>query len=97
MKNNLVNIQVLGTSFKIQVDEDPEHMEKILKYLKTIIDKVEVTTSINDPLKTAVLTSIFIIDELLKEKENKQDPFIEKEVSELTERIISCIDNALDE
>ena len=97
MNNNLVDIQVLGTSFKIQVNENPEYMERILDHLKTVIDKVELTTSINDPLKTAILSSVFIIDELYKAKENSCDPSVEKEVSELTEKIISCIDNVLDD
>ena len=97
MNNNLVDIQVLGTSFKIQVNEDPEYMERILEHLKTVINKVELTTSIKDPLKTAILSSVFVIDELYKLKENSSDPSIEKEVSELTEKIISCIDNVLDD
>ena len=97
MSYNLVNIQVLGISFKIQVDEDTEYIEKILKHLDTVISKVELTTSMKDPLKIAILSSVFVIDELMKEKVSKQDPYVEKEVSELTEKIISCIDNALDE
>jgi cell division protein ZapA (FtsZ GTPase activity inhibitor) len=96
MNNNLVDIQVLGTSFKIQVNEDPEYIERILKHLKTVINKVELTTSIKDPLKTAILLSVFVIDELYKEKENSNDPSEEKEVSELTEKMISCIDNILE-
>ncbi len=72
-------------------------MQKILKYLETVIDKVELTTSIKDPLKTAILSSVFVIDELFKLKNNSPDSSVEKEVSELTEKIISCIDNVLED
>ena len=97
MSDNLVDIKVLGTSFRIQVNEDREYMEKILAYLENVISKVELTTSIKDPLKTSILSSVFVIDELLKLKETGNDPTIEKEFSELTEKIISCIDNVLEE
>ncbi len=97
MSNNLVDIQVLGTSFRIQVNEDPQYMEKIIKYLENVINKVEHTTAIKDPLKTSILASVFIIDELFKLKEGSGDPAVEKEVSELTEKIISCIDNVLED
>ena len=99
MSDNLVDIKVLGTSFRIQVNEDREYMEKILAYLENVINKVELTTSIKDPLKTAILSSVFVIDELLKLKETGTgtDPSVEKEFSELTEKIISCIDNVLED
>ena len=97
MSNNLVDIQVLGTSFRIQVNEDPQYMEKIIKYLENVINKVEHTTAIKDPLKTSILASVFIIDELFKLKEGSGDSAVEKEVSELTEKIISCIDNVLED
>ncbi len=97
MSNNLVDIKVLGTSFRIQVNEDQEYMEKIIDYLQNVISKVELTTSIKDPLKTSILSSVFVIDELFKIKESGSDPSVEKEFSELTERIISCIDNVLEE
>ena len=97
MSDNLVDIKVLGTSFRIQVNEDREYMEKILSYLENVISRVELSTSIKDPLKTAILSSVFVIDELFKLKDTGTDPSVEKEFSELTEKIISCIDNVLEE
>ncbi len=97
MSDNLVDIKVLGTSLRIQVNEDREYMEKIIDYLENVINRVELTTSIKDPLKTAILSSVFVIDELFKSKDKIQDSSVEKEFSELTEKIISCIDNVLEE
>ena len=91
MDSNLIDIKLLGTSFKIEVDENPAYIKEIIDYLKTIINKVENSTGMKDPLKIAILTSVYLADELYKGKKS------EKELSELTERIISCIETVLDD
>ena len=91
MKSHLIDIKLLGTSFKIEVDENPAYMQEILDYLRTIINKLETSTNMKDPLKIAILTSVYLADEIYKGKKS------EKEVSELTERIISCIENVLED
>ena len=97
MENNLVDIQVLGTSFRIQVDEDPEYVKEILEYLETVISKVESTTRMKDPLKIALLTSVYLIDEIFKNKNADNNPEMKIKASELTERIISCIESVLED
>lgn len=97
MENNLVDIQVLGTSFRIQVDEDPEYVKEILEYLETVISKVESTTRMKDPLKIALLTSVYLIDEIFKNKNTDNNPEMKIKASELTERIISCIESVLED
>lgn len=98
---NTVEIKELGTSFKIQVDENPKYMAEILEYLHTITGKIEKSTGIQDPLKISLLTSIYVIDELFNEKGSltkglgKKD-IQQKEACLLTEKIISCIENVLD-
>ena len=91
MDSNLIDIKLLGTSFKIEVDENPAYIKEIIDYLKTIINKVENSTGMQDQLKIAILTSVYLADELYKGKKS------EKELSELTERIISCIETVLDD
>ncbi|MDX9800919.1 MAG: cell division protein ZapA [Spirochaetia bacterium] len=96
MGSNLVEIKVLGTSFKIQVDEDPAYMKEILDYLEKIISKVETTTGMKDPLRIALLASVYVIDELYKERDSGNNQSIESEFTELTERIINCIESVLE-
>ena len=91
MNSHLIDIKLLGTSFKIEVDENPAYMHEILNYLQTIINKVEKTTGMQDPLKISILTSVYLADEICKGKKS------EKELSELTQRIISCIENVLED
>ena len=96
MGRNLVEIKALGTSFRIQVDKDPVYMKEILDYLEKTINKVETTTGLKDPLRIALLASVFVIDELYKEKNSGNNQLIESELTELTERIITCIESVLE-
>ncbi|MCL2481542.1 MAG: cell division protein ZapA [Spirochaetaceae bacterium] len=91
MSSHLIDIKLLGTSFKIEVDENPSYMQDIIDYLKTITSKVENSTGMHDPLKISILTSVYLADEIYKGKKS------EKEISELTERIISCIEKVIED
>lgn len=97
MGNNLVDIQVLGTSFRIQVDEDPEYIKDIVRHLETVISRVESTTNMKDPLKISLLASIYLIDEIFKGSRAENNPELQNKASELTERIISCIESVLED
>lgn len=66
-----LKIEMLGTSFTIQANEDNEYLEKLLGYYKRITDDVNKIDSVKNPLQTAILSGIMICDELYKEKQNK--------------------------
>ena len=66
-----LKIEMLGTSFTIQANEDNEYLEKLLGYYKKITDDVNNIESIKNPLQTAILSGIMICDELYKEKQEK--------------------------
>lgn len=66
-----LKIDVLGTNFTIQANEEPEYLEKLLGYYKRITKDVEKIDSIKSPLQVAILSGIMIVDELYKEKKNK--------------------------
>jgi len=91
MSSHFIDIKLLGTSFKIEVDENPAYMHEIIDYLRTIVSKVESNTGMYDPLKISILTSVYLVDEIYKAKKS------EKDISELTERVISCIENILED
>ena len=98
MNKNLFQINVLGSSFSIQTDEDPVRMEEIISILKSKTEMVESDLSIKDPLKNLVISSIIIIDELLKERRKSgtagsPDP---DEVERLTLQIMERIDKSLE-
>ena len=66
-----LKIEMLGTNFTIQANEDNEYLEKLLGYYKRITDDVKNIDSIRTPLQVAILSGIMICDELYKEKQNK--------------------------
>ena len=66
-----LKIEMLGTSFTIQANEDNQYLEKLLGYYQRITDNVKRIDSIKSPLQVAILSGIMICDELYKEKQNK--------------------------
>jgi len=95
-----LNISVLGTSFTIRADEDEAYLKRILWYLEKKIDETRQRTPIADPVKISILTSFYIIDELLREKAREGRGITLPEESEEMERIalrlISEIDNVFE-
>lgn len=64
-----LRIDMLGTNFTIQATEDEEYLNKLLGYYQRITQDVQKIDSIKNPLQTAILSGIMIVDELYKEKE----------------------------
>lgn len=66
-----LHIDLLGTSFTIQADEDTEYLEKLLGYYKRITDDISSMGALKNPVQVSILSGIMLCDELYKEKENK--------------------------
>lgn len=66
-----LRIELLGTAFTIQANENSEYLEKLLGYYKQITNNVKQIDSVKSPLQIAILSGIMLCDELYKEKENK--------------------------
>ena len=65
-----LQINLLGTSFTIQANEDEEHLQKLLGYYSRIVNDVSKIDSIKTPLQTSILAGIMLCDEVYKEKSN---------------------------
>ncbi len=98
-RGNRLNISVLGTSFTIRADEDEAYLKRIFWYLEQKIEETKQRTPIADPVKISILTSFYIIDELLREKarEGRDSTLPEEseEMERITLRLISEIDDAI--
>ncbi len=97
MDKSLFRINLLGTSFAIQTDEETGKMEEILDYLRKKTEAVESEMGIKDPLKNSIISSIIIVDELLKEKQKCRGDQNKEfdEVERLTLQIMERIDRSL--
>lgn len=96
-KGNL-QIDLLGTSFAIQADEQNEYLNALYAHLKKTVSKVEATSGLEDPLKIAIISGILLSDELYKERMKRSD--IGKldltEAEKLTLEMISRIDQVIE-
>ena len=87
-----VRIDLLGTSFTIQTDESIEYINSIISELKRRINYVNKSSKINDPVKIAILVSIYLTDELIKERGKSSES---AEIERITHSIISKMEEEL--
>ncbi|TVQ96178.1 MAG: cell division protein ZapA [Spirochaetaceae bacterium] len=93
---NTMKIELLGTSFSIQTDEDPRHLQDIVDYLKTKIQEIRSSVSTSDELKVSILAALLVTDELFKERAATKHNGIEAEqVQKITQRILRELEQTL--
>ena len=96
--SSLQKINLLGTSFSLKVDEDPEYFKKVISHIEKMFSNIEIDMNIKDPLRIAILSCILLTDDLLKEKDKaSQNPDLKDadEVELMTLKIISLIDKTI--
>ena len=91
-----LQIDLLGTSFAIQANEDDAYLKRLLNYYKRITDEIERNGNLKTPLQVSILSGIMLCDELYKEKSRKQwANGTDAEAERLTAEMIARIDSAL--
>jgi cell division protein ZapA (FtsZ GTPase activity inhibitor) len=93
MEKSGLCIDVLGTSLSIAAEEDPDYLEKLLSRYRMVIENTQNSTSLQDPLKVAILTGFLLCDEI--EKIKQQDAQEGREAEQLTLDIIARIDELI--
>ena len=66
-----IQVNILGTSFKLQADEDTQVLTKLLDYYEKIVNKVSQVDSAKNNLQISIVAGLLLCEELFKEKENK--------------------------
>jgi cell division protein ZapA (FtsZ GTPase activity inhibitor) len=106
MNDGVMQINLLGTSFTIKADEDPEYVTNLLSYVETKVKEIESAATLKEPLKISILTSLLIADELFKEREkgrqrgttNGQDQSLDSdEVTRIAKNMIERLERTLRE
>ena len=96
-----VKIELLGTTFSIQSDEDPEYIRSMLSYVDEKISQVRKSVHSTDNVKISILTSLLLCDELFKQRLQVPTPppglseDEEQEVQEITQRLIQTLEQAI--
>ncbi|MDR3356823.1 MAG: cell division protein ZapA [Spirochaetaceae bacterium] len=98
MPKSDLRVDLLGTSFSITVDEDAFYLKILLDRYRRMIENVQKTTGIEEPLKTAIIAGFLLCDEVekLRARENTGlGVFNSMQAEELTLELINRIENAL--
>lgn len=100
-----LQINLLGTNFTIQANEDEEYLNKLLGYYSRITADIQKMGVAKNPTQIAILSGIMLCDELYKEKQTKvaleNDTYTpiqlktEEEISRLTQEMINKIEKVL--
>ncbi len=97
-----LSINLLGTAFKINAQQDDEYLQQLLGYYSDVISKLQQAIPHQEPLQTAILAGILISDELYTQKYTIGGPSFPDEhsrmlsqVEDMTRRMISTIDQVL--
>ncbi|OHD17944.1 MAG: hypothetical protein A2087_03670 [Spirochaetes bacterium GWD1_61_31] len=95
-----VRIEMLGTAFVIQTDESEQYINSLLAYYQAKLDAIGRDSRVQDPLKQAILASVYIIDELFRARVDNSlhkdmDADIGDELSAIAQRLIARIDHSL--
>ncbi|TVQ20505.1 MAG: cell division protein ZapA [Spirochaetaceae bacterium] len=90
-----MRIDILGTSFNVRTDEDPEYLREVVEHYRAKVREMERAGTTNDPLKLAILAGLVTADEFLKL--NGSLRVKASEASRAAESMIAELDGALDE
>ncbi len=93
-----MRIELLGTAFNLETDQDPEYLADCVDYLRTKVQEVEGSVPTSDPLNLAILAGLLSVDELFRERSKQGSevtPAAEAEIETITRRMIEKIDAGL--
>ena len=86
MTKSEIRIDLLGTSFTISADKEPEYLKNLLDKYRNAIEEIQKISGLKDPLKIAILTGFLLCDDL-----EKRGPEITDDDSEAEQRTIAMI------
>jgi cell division protein ZapA (FtsZ GTPase activity inhibitor) len=94
-----LRIDILGTSFSLAADEDPVYLESLLSQYRIVIENTRKLTSLEDPLKIAIIAGFLLCDEIQKKYKNLGDMGMAEtdawKAEKLTNELIIRLDEAL--
>lgn len=99
MQKTRLSVNVLGTSFDLEADQKDEYVQSIYNYYLSVLEKAKLVSDVDNPLKIAIITGLFLSDEVFKARLETTgtitDPetFIDMETT--TMRMIEKIDDVI--
>jgi cell division protein ZapA (FtsZ GTPase activity inhibitor) len=100
MEKSSLEVDILGSSFTVQSSGDPQHLERVIDYLRNKVEEIRKKYAENttqDPVKISLLAGLNVADELLRGQRISDQGRDSIEVERITERLIDTIDRSLTE
>jgi cell division protein ZapA (FtsZ GTPase activity inhibitor) len=93
-----MKIDVLGTSFIIQSDQDPAYLREVVDFFKGKVSEIESSVTSSDPLKISILAAMLVIDDYFKYKagQGPASNLEELEATTITQRLIRQLDEMIE-
>ncbi|HWR11449.1 MAG TPA: cell division protein ZapA [Rectinemataceae bacterium] len=85
--SQVIPIEVLGVSFTIRTDEDPEYIGGLVSELKERLSGVSSQMKIVDPLKLALITNLLTLDEMRREDSQRASASKDSEAASLLDNL----------
>ena len=93
MDGETFQIRLLGSSFSLKVDEDPQYIQELITYLENKVNETSKAVPNGDALRIAILSALTITDELFKSKQRQCEE--DEKTEEITRSIIQRINRSL--
>lgn len=96
-----MKISLLGVSFNIETNDNPDYIKKIVDIYSSKIENVKSFTSTKESLKIAIIAGLLVSDQYLKQKEalekEKEKEKIAKKVDDESDKLISSLIHEIDD
>ena len=94
-------LDVLGTSFTITVDEDPDYLNEILTQYRAAVENTKELFQIKEPLTAAILTGYMVSEELHRLRKQNEGKVVvredeAREAEALAKNMFARIDKVLE-
>ncbi|MDZ7793734.1 MAG: cell division protein ZapA [Spirochaetia bacterium] len=89
MEGDPVRIHLLGTSFTIKTNENPEYVQQLVHKVEKQFEQIRRSMGVTDPLRTAIISSILTVDELQRlQQQSVEAESVTMDLIELIDRTI---------
>ena len=106
-KDDLLKVNILGVNLTLKTADDPTQLKQVIWFLNKKIEETREKHKSVDQLKLSILSSIYIVDELINLKNNQyrnnsgtQDQEtvnVQEEIDQTFQRVIQVLDDTVNE
>ena len=110
MKDDLLKVNILGVNLTLKTSDDPTQLKQVIWFLNKKIEEAREKHKSVDQLKLSILTSIYIVDELITLKNSQYnssgphhsghdpaDRLVREESERTFNRVLEVLESAINE